>query len=97
VALHTYISNRVHIVFAAKRHCEMIPENLLPELWAIIHGICKRLGVRTYAVGGMRDHLHLFVGLPGTIGLSEAVQKVKANSSRFLHEKGVTGFAWQEG
>jgi hypothetical protein len=45
----------------------------------------------------MRDHVHVFIGLPGTIGLSEAVQKIKANSSRFLHEKDVKGFAWQEG
>jgi REP element-mobilizing transposase RayT len=97
VALHTYISNRIHIVFAAKEHRELIPDNLLEELWAIIHGIAKRLGIQTYAIGGMRDHVHVFIGLPGTIGLSEAVQKIKANSSRFLHEKGVKGFAWQEG
>jgi REP element-mobilizing transposase RayT len=97
VALHSYISNRVHVVFAAKAHRELIPEPLLQELWAIIHGISKRLGIHTYAVGGMRDHVHVFIGLPGTIGLSEAVQKIKANSSRFLHEKGVKRFAWQEG
>ena len=97
VALHTYISNRVHIVFAAKEHREFIPENLLEELWAIIYGICQHLGIKTYAIGGVRDHVHAFVGLPGTIGLSEAVQKIKANSSRFLHAKGVKGFAWQEG
>jgi REP element-mobilizing transposase RayT len=96
VALHTYISNRVHVVFAAKEHLELIPEDLLEELWAIIHGIAKRLGIRTYAIGGMRDHVHVFIGLPGTIRLSEAVQKIKANSSRFLHEKGVKEFAWQE-
>jgi len=97
MALHTYISNRVHIVFAAKEHRELIPENLLQELWAFVHGICKRLNIRTYAIGGVRDHVHVFVGLPGTIRLSEAVQKIKANSSRFLHEKGVKDFAWQEG
>ena len=97
MAWHTYISNRVHIVFAAKEHRDAIPENLLEQLWAIIHGICQRLGIKTYAIGGVRDHVHAFVGLPGTIGVSEAVQKMKANSSRFLHEKGVKGFAWQEG
>jgi len=97
VALHTYISNRVHIIFAAKEHRELIPEGLLEELWAFIHGICQRIGLKTYAIGGVRDHVHAFVGVPGTVGLSEAVQKIKANSSRFLHEKGVKGFTWQEG
>jgi REP-associated tyrosine transposase len=70
---------------------------LIEELWAFIYGIWKRLSIKTYAIGGMRDHVHVFVGLPATIKLSEAAQKIKANSSRFLYEKGIKGFAWQEG
>lgn len=97
VSLHTYIANRVHVVFAAKDHRELVPESLLPELWAMICGICRNLEIKTYAVGGTRDHVHIFLGLPGTIPLSTAVQKIKANSSRFLHERGTRGFAWQEG
>ena len=97
MSLHTYVSNRIHIVFAAKQRRELIPETLLEELWAYVYGICRNLGIKTYAIGGMRDHLHAFVGLPATIKLSEAAQKIKANSSRLLHEKGVKTFAWQEG
>lgn len=97
VPLNTYISNRVHIVFATKRHYPLIPEPLLEELWAYIYGICARLEIKTYAIGGMRDHVHVFIGLPATTKLAEAAQKIKANSSRFLREKGIKEFSWQEG
>jgi putative transposase len=97
VSLHTYVSNRVHIVFATKCQHPLIPGTLLEELWAFIHGTCQHLGIKTYAIGGTRDHVHVFVGLPATTRLCEVAQKIKANSSRFLHGKGVKGLAWQEG
>jgi putative transposase len=36
------------------------------------------------------------VGLPAKITVAEAVQKLKANSSRWLGEQGIA-FQWQEG
>jgi putative transposase len=93
VSLHTYIANRVQIVFLVKHHRDLIPESLLPELWAVICGVCHNLGIKTYAVGGTCNHVHAFVGFPCTIALSTAVQKVKANSSRFLHQRAARDFA----
>ncbi len=76
----------------------MIPEQLLPRLWAYVAGIIKKLDAKTYAIGGTKDHVHLFLGLPATATLAEIVQKIKANSSRWIHEDANVGeFAWQEG
>ena len=47
-------------------------------------------------LGGTRNHIHVLIGLPAKISLSEAVQKLKANSSRWLGEHNVE-FEWQKG
>jgi REP element-mobilizing transposase RayT len=48
------------------------------------------------AVGGTQNHLHILLGLPPNVSMSEAVQKLKSNSSRWLNENG--GFTgWQHG
>ena len=76
----------------------MIPDIQLPRLWAYIAGIIKNLGIRAYAVGGTKDHVHIFLGLSATMNLAEVVQKIKANSSRWMnYDAGVKGFRWQEG
>ena len=95
---HTFISNRVHIVFGSKDRRSMIPDIQLRRLWAYISGIIRNLGAKAYAVGGTKDHVHIFLGLPATMNLAEIVQKIKANSSRWMHEDaGVKLFSWQEG
>ena len=48
-------------------------------------------------IGGFDDHAHVFVDLPPTITASAAVQKLKANSSRWLREQGLKSFEWQRG
>jgi len=94
----TLLSNRIHIVFGTKDRRSIIPDSLLPRLWAYIAGIIKNLGAKAYAVGGTGDHVHIFLGLPATMNLAETVQKIKANSSRWMHdEAGVKRFSWQEG
>jgi len=94
---HTHVSLRVHCVFSTKGRAPSIPDELQPRLWAFIGGIARRLGTKAIAVGGIQDHVHVLLLLPATMALAKAVQTLKANSSRWLHE--VTGrrFEWQEG
>lgn len=94
---HTHVSIRVHCVFSTKERRPLIPEEIQPRLWAFIGGIARRIGMKAVAVGGMNDHIHVLLLLPATMALAKAVQTIKANSSRWLHE--ITGkpFEWQEG
>lgn len=94
---HTHVSIRIHCVFSTKERRGSIPEELQPRLWAFIGGIARRVGMKAIAVGGMSDHVHVLLLLPATMALAKAVQTLKANSSRWLHE--ITGkpFEWQEG
>jgi putative transposase len=94
---HTHLSIRIHCVFSTKERRPSIPEDLQPRLWAFIGGIARRTGMKAIAVGGMSDHVHVLLLLPATITLAKAVQTLKANSSRWLHETTAKPFEWQEG
>lgn len=56
----------------------------------------RKLGLDSLAIGGTPNHVHLLIGTRPTSRLSESVQKLKANSSRWLGEQGVN-FEWQRG
>ena len=94
---HTHVSVRVHCIFTTKNRYGGIPESLQPRLWSFIAGIGRNLGIQTIATGGTADHVHMLFALPTTMSIATAIQKIKANSSRWMHQ--VTGrcFAWQEG
>ena len=51
------------------------------------------------AINGMPDHIHILIGLKPNKALSDLVRDIKANSSRFINEKGwLNGkFEWQTG
>src|SRR5262249_3363689 len=94
---HSYVSNRLHVVFSTKERRKLIPEKTQPELWRYIVGIGRNHRLPISAVGGTDDHVHLLLELPGTITISKAVQLIKANSSKWMNETKVKAFAWQEG
>ena len=84
-------------MFSTKGRYPSIPDELQSRLWAFMGGTARRLGMKAIAVGGMRDHVHILLSLPPTIALAKAVQTLKANSSRWLHQTTGRPFEWQEG
>jgi len=93
---HTYNANFVHCVFSTKDRRNTIPAELQQQLWAYLLGIANNLKIKLLAVGGAANHVHVLLSLPSTMTVAEAVQKLKANSSRWLGERGVA-FQWQDG
>ncbi|MFL6301616.1 MAG: IS200/IS605 family transposase [Terriglobales bacterium] len=94
---HTRVSVRIHYIFSTKDRQSTIPAELEKRLWAYIGGITRKLDGAALAVGGVEDHVHIFILLPPTISVAEMIQKVKANSSRWLREQTGKRFEWQEG
>lgn len=92
----TYSANFVHCVFSTKGRRDLIPANLNDKLYAYFLGIARNLRIRLLAVGGTANHVHLLISLPPVLPLAEAIQKLKANSSRWLGENGIL-FEWQKG
>lgn len=95
--IHTYVCCRVHIIFSTKGRARTIPAEVQPRLWSYLAGICRNLETKVLAIGGFDDHAHLLIGLPATLTIAELVQKVKANSSRWMRTEGLKKpFQWQE-
>jgi putative transposase len=93
---HTYCVAYFHCIFSTKDRKNIIPDDLRPRLWAYIGGTAKNLGIIPVAIGGTANHAHLLLGLKASMTVSEAVQKLKANSSRWMGEHAFA-FEWQKG
>jgi putative transposase len=86
----------MHVVFSTKERRNIIPTEMKERLWSYTAGICKRQKIFVHAIGGMEDHIHLLLQFPATIAISEAVNKIKVNSSGWMSDE-IGRFAWQQG
>ncbi len=96
---HTYTNVAIHALFATKVRQPWLTDELRTGLFAYMAGIVKRLGARPLIVGGYSDHVHLLFVLPARLPLADLMEKLKANSSKWLHEQrpSLRNFAWQTG
>lgn len=55
--------------------------------------------MKVAAAGGNADHVHLLVSIPSTLSIAKAMQLIKGNSSKWIHETfpSLRAFAWQDG
>ncbi len=93
------VKNYVHIVFSTKYREHVIYPTFEKELHAYIGGTCKELGCPVLIVGGFTNHIHILCMLSRKIALMTLVQKIKANSSKWIKTKDprVCAFRWQDG
>lgn len=96
---HTYTALHYHIVFGTKGRAPSIRADRQARLYEYIGGIIRGQGGACIEIGGTADHIHLLATVPTTIALSDLLRRIKANSSKWLHEtaEGMGDFAWQAG
>ena len=94
---HSYASIRLHIVFSTFERRKTITPATQSRLWAYIAGVARKLDAQVFEVGGVADHVHVFATLPATLTAAQLVQKLKANSSRWMRQNGASRFEWQRG
>jgi REP element-mobilizing transposase RayT len=92
---NSLVANFIHCVYSTKGRRDTISVETQPRLYAYLGGIARKLGFDLLIAGGTANHIHLLIALPPTLRLAEVIQKLKANSSRWMREQGVT-FEWQE-
>lgn len=94
-----HISLLVHFVWSTSDREPWIPSELEDELYKFIGGVLRKKKAKLLEAGGTSDHIHLYASLPSTLSLADAVNAMKSNSSRWIHEEFPQrrGFAWQEG
>jgi REP element-mobilizing transposase RayT len=83
---HTYCSALFHCVFSTKGRGKVITPALQDRLWTYMGGIAREHGMKVVAVGGIEDHVHILLLLPSSVTISEAMQRIKVGSSRWVHE-----------
>src|SRR5512143_3761139 len=93
---HSYCTNLVHCVFSTKDRAHSIPAETQEQLWAYLEGIANHHHMPLLAVGGFSNHVHLLVSIPQTATVASALNRFKANSSRWMREHG-KNFEWQKG
>lgn len=96
---NTYTKLNIHIVFHVKSTGITIRQKNLEQVFAYIGGIIQNVGGYPITVGGIANHIHILATMPKTMSVSEFVQKIKANSSKWIKtiDEYYEDFAWQEG
>ncbi len=84
--MHSLTSSLFHCVFSTKERAPLLSPEVRARLWPYLGGIARENGMRALAVGGVADHVHLLMSLPPTLSLAKAMQLLKGNSSKWLHE-----------
>jgi putative transposase len=96
---HTYNSIHVHCVFAGNGRRAWFNDTVRQRLYEYLAVTARRLGMHLVRAGGTPDHVHLLLRIPASMSVAVAIQKLKANSSRWLRTTfpETRLFAWQEG
>jgi len=97
--MHSFTSCLIHCVWSTKHREPYLDSDFQGRLWPYLGGIAKQNQMKSLAVGGASDHVHILVSLPSAIAVAKAVQLLKGNSSKWIHETfpRLRRFEWQEG
>ena len=96
---NTYTQIHIQAVFSVQDRSSVIRESWKNELYQYIAGIIQNQGHKLLAINGMPDHIHIFFGMRPTQKLSDLMQDIKGDSSKWINKKRFTKsrFSWQEG
>ncbi len=95
----TYTQLLAHIVFSTKNRQPWISQEIEERLYAYMGGIARDEKAVLYSIGGVEDHVHLYLRYRPVTNLSDLMQEVKGGSSRWVHKTfpKLAEFEWQEG
>jgi len=96
---HTYIRLIVHTIFSTKQRVPYLSRPQREEVFTYMGGILRGLNCEPLHINGVADHAHMVFRLNPIAPIAEVIQKTKANSSKWIHEKRLLHrtFAWQRG
>ncbi len=96
---NTYTQIHLHLVFAVQNRVSLIRKEWRDELYRYIIGIIQHHGHKVLAINGISDHVHLLIGMRPTQSISDLMQDIKGDSSKWINQKGFikSRFSWQSG
>ena len=95
----SFVITHVHAVFGTKFREPLIEPRFETHLYRYIAGIGGNNGIPILKVGGMSDHIHILFLQPATMTLSNIMQLLKGNSSKWINDNYFSDgrFRWQGG
>lgn len=95
----TYSQLLLHVVFSTKGRRPWITADVAERLYAYMGGIVRAEKGVLYDIGGVEDHMHMYLRWRTDGSVSDLVRTVKARSSKWIHDSfpALREFAWQEG
>lgn len=95
---NTYTQIHIQLIFAVKFREALISKEWKDELFKYITGIIQNRKHKLLSINGMPDHIHILIGLRPNQSVSDLVQEVKSNSSKWINEKRFipVRFEWQD-
>lgn len=89
----------IHLVFSPKHREALIRPEWEARLHQYITGVVQERGHKLLAIGGMPDHLHIFIGQKVSETIPDLVREIKNASSDFIRREGLSPFkfTWQNG
>jgi putative transposase len=94
---HTAGNLILHLIFSTKDRQPLITAEIRSDLFAYLVGIIREMRGTALIVNGTSDPVHMLIRIRPVQAAAEIARVVKANSSRWVHEKWNVQFAWQTG
>jgi REP element-mobilizing transposase RayT len=96
---NTYTQIHIQVVFTVRNRECIISSLWKNDLFKYITGIIQNNQHKVLAINGMPDHVHILFGMRPIQSLSDLMQDVKGNSSKWINQNHFIKehFSWQEG
>ena len=95
---NTYTQIHVQFIFAVKYRRALIDTLWKDELHKYITGIIQNKTHKMLQVNTMPDHLHMLIGFRPDENMSQLIQIVKSESTKWINDNNLTHqkFGWQD-
>ena len=96
---NTYSQINIHCVFSVKGRQNFITKSFRDDLHKYMSGILVHDELYPLAVGGWKDHVHVFFELHPDVKISDTMRILKASSSKWINDNQLIKgkFQWQQG
>ena len=96
---NTYTQVYIQTVFAVQNRLSLLIKEWSDDLFKYITGIVTNQGHKLIIINGAANHVHMFIGMKPVQSLSDLMQDVKGDSSKWINRNRLVKgkFEWQAG
>jgi putative transposase len=93
------VKNYIHLIFSTKHRVHSVDEEIQPQVFRYIAGICAHNDCYPVRIGGYTNHVHALFLLSKKMLLVKIVEEIKSHSSSWMKKQGerYKNFYWQSG